>query len=344
MFSLFSLLLLSAPIHGDCLTPSQLSQLGFTPGPPTHVSDVCPDLFSEVGTCVDPSSLKQKMLQDMENLRKNLKNIGLMKGIFNQMTSLVNDQAQDTVNRTDYSFLIQGTFYRGISDVSLCYRQLSILQMGTSCHLSSGNATNGTIFTNKTTQIGKNRALIPQVFINLKLSKFASDAFQVCKYVFNTLCSAMTGNSTIYDFQGSGTIQTGYSVRFGPTCEKLRQNRNCVSDPTDPNSNCQSMLEILLEDMIQPYVFDYLPSASDIAQAEAYYQGLTTSRDASSPFFSRRLQAAPYRNMTPSDMYFNLTNKSLDLFYLGLSSNVVPLAFFSHEVVIALSFFTAFLF
>lgn len=249
--------LLSEGIRSACLPADSLTLMGFEPlesmANPSNAS-VCPKLFQTEGICVDEAQLARKLELDQKNLLINMRRIQDLESLYSKYEAVIHSQHQLIgVNFTDYSRQLRDIFAKMVNNFSLCFHSMAWAQMGASCYLASGKASEHTFIEDGFT------------YIRIPPKEDGNRLFQGCLPIVDAICTFMTADSvTVQELTTVLQLNSTFSQSISTNCSALRVSNLCGED-------CERESIQYFHNIFRPFRFDYFPSQFDIGNMEEVY-------------------------------------------------------------------------
>lgn len=183
-----------------------------------------------------------------------------------------------------------------------CYQTLAYFQMGTTCLLASGSASDNVNVTGSNFNVTFNTALNGE--------KIETD----CLAVYDALCTIISGKSLLYSsINGTVPSVSGDSIfAFASACRALSPYNSC-----NGNSTCVAdKRAMLVSQLVKPYNYNIFFNIDFLDGVENFFKGLG---DKIKGFFSLRVLA------DSTSVNYNATASSGDDIYnAGVSSGTTP--------------------
>lgn len=215
---------------------------------------VCPKLFINEGICVDEAQLAYKLELDQKNLLINMRRLQDLESLYSKYEAVIHSQHQlKGVNFTDYSRKLRDIFAKMVNNFSLCFHSMAWAQMGASCYLASGRASEHTFVESGFT------------YIRIPPKEDGNRLFQSCLPIVDAICTFMTADSvTVQELTTVLQLNSSFSQSISTNCSALRDSNLCGED-------CERESIQYFHNIFRPFRFDYFPSKFDIENMEELY-------------------------------------------------------------------------
>ena len=251
-------ILLPALVSAACLKDETLNALGFEKllSKPEKDSDVCTDLHSKYGACVDQDEIKEVMEEENKLLKESY-------GIGNDATNLLGDTIKEMQelfathpegnDEIKARIIFLNIYFNDIKkNLTPCLEALANLQRGFICYATSAKASENTIDTDET--------------LTVKVLRSSINNLDSCTRIFTGLCAVSDGPG-LFRISIDGKSPEGesdFTTKNGVLLERCRKYTDISGCDFNQIANCKNAEEGIAEAFFTYGDYDVYPTEEDV--------------------------------------------------------------------------------
>ena len=269
--AIVAILLAVSAIHGACLDSQVLKDLGFAntqANEKISAPTVCKDLIPTFGTCVPQADIEARIKTDNGNLGASFDIYGDLQKTLEEIEKVLKE-ATNTADEAKVAKIRDDMK----TTQPACVTAYSTVQQGITCFLATGNASANTV-------VGA------EVTVKLDTATVGAELEKCLQWV-DGLCLLTTGFSASTGITLDDSLYQNNSVKFGPSCTKLKTYYTCAANDTACVSERR---KLLIEVFFKPYDYNFIPASNILTNIRDGTKKLwENTKDFFKNLFDRRL-------------------------------------------------------